>query len=289
MASRSGLWLGLVMLAACPRPDDVTPLTTTANGATTQRRDDATTTTPAPATTPSVGLASVNFRSTFRRVQLDPSVIGTTALCDVSAFDRSTAPGAAWLACNNEETGRDQSARVAVTAAPALLQAINERSQVRVRIDGPPLPTDDAAIDARTTLIAIVGQLPALQPDPRSGGIKEPALPTPAVQAFGFGTYARERHKFYGLKKLCDIAFVREIGRTAADASTPQARIFDAKKLPYFARVFCRAEFDASEIVVGSTSLEAILALDSAMVIEIELGTATLDTVYPAGRLVRLI
>ncbi len=222
-------------------------------------------------------------------MQLDPAVIGTIALCDVSAFDRSTATGAAWLACNNEETGRHQSARVAITATPELLQAINERSQVRVRIDGPPLPTDDVAIEARTTLISIVGQLPDLQPDPRIGGIEEPSILPPVVQAFGFGAYARERHKFYGSKKLCDIAHVSEIGRTATAASNPKAHIFDEKKLPFFARVFCSAEFDASEIMVGSTSLEMIVSLDSAIIIEIELGTATLNNSYPAGRLVRQI
>ena len=275
MASTIGFCICAVVLTACRRVDDVTPTATPAIG-----------TTPPPIIT----LAALNFRSTFRRVQLDPTVIGTTVRCDVAAFDRGGAPGTAWFSCNNEETGRHQSARVAVTAAPGLVQAVHERSQVRLRIDGPPLPTDDAVIDARTTLVNIIGQLPAWQPEPRSGGIKAPAMPTPTFQAFGFGAYIRDRHKFVGSKKLCDIARVSEIGRTSADASNPSARILDDKKLPYFARVFCRAEFDAAEIVVGSTSLEIIAGLDSAMVIEIELGTATRASSepYPAGQLVRL-
>jgi hypothetical protein len=281
MASTIGLCACAVVLTACPRVDDVTPKGTTTPP---QLAGSA-------VTSPPTALAALNFRSTFRRVQLDPAVTGTTELCDVSAFDRGGATGTAWLACNNEETGRHQSARVAVAAAPGLLQAVNERSQVRLRIDGPPLPTDDMVIDARTTLVTIVGQLPALQPDPRSGGMKEPAMPTPTVQAFGFGAYVRERHKFVGSKKLCDIARVSEIGRTSASASNPKARILDDQKLPYFARVFCRAESDAAEIVVGSTSLEMIAGLDSELVIEIELGTATRASTepYPAGQLVRLL
>lgn len=283
MTTAYRLCLAALLLAGCPRTDDVASPGTTGTSAKAASVSDV------PPPLPMVQPAALNFRTAFRRVQLDPTVIGTTVLCDVSAIDLGGPTQPAWLACSNQEHQRHQSARVSVAATPALLRTITVRTQVRLRIEGPPQSPDDLAIDARASLVEVIGQLPAVEPSPRSGDIQRPTVAAPTIQAFSFGAYVRERHKYYGTKQTCDIAHVGEIGRSSATSTNPKARIFDEKKLPYFARVFCRAEFDAAEIVIGSNSLEMIAGLDGDLIIEVELGTATTDTSYPAGRLVRFL
>ena len=221
----------------------------------------------------------------FRRVALDDSVIGTTQACDISdVYPRDTATGPVLVNC----LGHDgHASRIDLTVEETILPALEERTQLRVRIDGPGRYGSSA--DAEVTLVEIAGAIEPPEPPRRCLCSAEyerkhsAARPVPPV-GFSFAKYDHDRAKYWGTTQICRVGQVSELMRSSPEAHDYSiGRVFDPEQLPYAARVLCNSDAGSETVVIGSTSLEVLLDIDRDQAIKIELGWSSKNEI--TGRL----
>jgi len=235
-----------------------------------------------PAPRPEVGPVDTDFRL----VQLDPSVIGTTALCDVGRVEvRERAP-AVLVSCDDRHRG----SQIGLTVPDEILPSLTERTQIEVRIDAP--GERGTGADALATFVRVTGEL--APPEPKTACLcdrdrelaREAARPA-RPEGWDFALFQRARDRYWGTRQTCVISQVDEIGRSSPAAREYSVgRVFDPEQLPYAASVWCRSKSGSMQVDIGSTSAEVILDLAADQAVQIELGWST--AYNPGGKLVNV-
>lgn len=223
-------------------------------------------------------------RFDFRRARLDASVIGTTQACDISYVNpRKTSTDPVIVDCLGHGV---HASMIELTVPDDVLASFKERTQLQVKIDGP--GRERRGADAEVTLIEIAGEIEP--PPPPSRCLCDydreqdhaAAAPTP----FAFSKYKDARDTLWGTTQICKVSMVGEIMRSSPEAREYSVgRVFEPDELPYAAEVMCEWANGSDEVVVGSDSLDALLALSEGQSIRIELGWVKRWSWKTTGRL----
>jgi len=223
-------------------------------------------------------------RFDFRRARLDAGVIGTTQACDISYVNkRTTDSGPVVLNCFGHGV---HASSIDLTVPDDVLASFKERTQLRVKIDGP--GRERRGADAEVSLIEIAGEIEPPPPPSRClcDYDREQDHAEAAPKPFAFSKFKDARDKLWGTTQICKVWSVGEIMKSSPEAPEYSiGRIFEPDELPYAAEITCAWDNGSDEVVVGSESLESLLALDEGQSIRIELGWVKQWSWKTTGRL----
>jgi hypothetical protein len=225
----------------------------------------------------------------FRRVLLDPTLVGTVHACDIgyiSSAGTGVVEDFVRVHCANVRASIGQELRVSAPAEAAA--AFVAGRQIEVRIDA---PDEHGALAA--TFVRATGELrpPEADDSPRSrclctserDRVLAEAEANKPPESWNFDLYDHDREKYWGTRQICVVSSVSELARSSPDAREYGAgRVFDPEKLPYAASVYCQK---GGRVYVGSDFPTGLLSIARGDAIEIELGWSSKP--YPTGRWIR--